>query len=51
MPKSNGGLPEGGPTGRTYSDYLRAAWEAEKEDSMELLRGPRAQTINNAPKP
>ena len=36
---------------RTYSDYLRAAWEAEKEDSMELPRGPRAQTTDNAPKP
>ena len=21
---------------RTYSDYLRATWEAEKEDSIEL---------------
>ena len=36
---------------RTYSDYLRAAWEAEKEDSMELPRGLRTQTIDNAPKP
>ena len=35
---------------RTYSDYLRAAWEAEKKDSMELPRGPRAQTTDNAPK-
>ena len=39
-----------GPQVRTYSDYLRAAWEAEKEDTMELPRGPRAQTTNNAPK-
>ena len=35
---------------RTYSDYLRDAWEAEKEDSMELPRGPRTQTTDNAPK-
>ena len=35
---------------RTYSDYLRAAQEAEKEDSMELPRGFRAQTTDNAPK-
>ena len=35
---------------RTYSDHLRAAWEAEKEDSMELPRGPRSQTTNNTPK-
>ena len=39
-----------GPQERTYSDYLRAAWEVEKEDSMELPRGPRAQTTDNAPK-
>ena len=39
-----------GPWVRTYSDYLRAGWDVEKEDSMELPRGPRAQTINNAPK-
>ena len=35
---------------RTYSDYLRAAWQTEKEDSMELPRGLRAQTTNNSPK-
>ena len=35
----------------TYSDYLRAAWEVEKEDSMELPRGPRAQITDNDPKP
>ena len=35
---------------KTYSDYLRAAQEAEKEDSMELPRGPRAQITDNAPK-
>ena len=39
------------PQVRTYSYYLRAAREAEKEDSMELPRGPRTQTTNNAPKP
>ena len=42
--------PKAGLQVRTYSDYLRAAWEAEKEDSMELPRGPRAQTTDNAPK-
>ena len=36
---------------RIYLDYLRATWEAEKEDSMELPRGPRTQTTDNAPKP
>ena len=38
------------PQVRTYSDYLRAVWEVEKEDSMDLPRGPRAQTTDNAPK-
>ena len=33
----------------TCSDCLGAAWEAEKEDSMELPRGPKAQTSDNAP--
>ena len=36
---------------RTYSDYLRATWEVEKEDSMELPWGPRTQTTNSPPKP
>ena len=40
-----------GPQVRIYSDYLRAAWEAEKEDSMELPRGLRTQTTHNPPKP
>ena len=40
-----------GPWVRTYSDYLRAAQEAEKEDSMELPRGLRTQSTNNPPKP
>ena len=34
-----------------YSDYLRAACEAEKEDSIELPQGPRAQTTDGPPKP
>ena len=34
-----------------YSDYLRATHEAEKEDSIELPQGPRAQTTDNPPKP
>ena len=33
---------------RTYSDYQRAVWEVEKEDTMELPRGPRAQITDNA---
>ena len=36
---------------RTYLDYLRATCEAEKEDSIEMPQGPRAQTTNNPPKP
>ena len=31
-----------GPQVRTYSDYLRATQEAEKEDSIELAQSPRA---------
>ena len=38
MLKSNGGLPEGRSAGK------------EKEDSMELPRGPRTQATTNAPK-
>ena len=40
-----------GPQVRMYSDYLRAAWEAEKEDSIELPQGPRTQTTDGPPKP
>ena len=36
---------------RNYSDYLRAAQEVEKEDSMDLPRSPRTRMTNNAPKP
>ena len=36
---------------RTYSDYLRATKEAEKEDSIELPQGPRTKVTNNPPKP
>ena len=36
---------------KSYSDYLWAAREAEKEDSMELSRSPRNQTTNNTAKP
>ena len=39
-----------GPQERTYSDYLRAAWEMEKEDSMELPRNPKAPTTDGTPK-
>ena len=40
-----------GPQVRTYSDYLRAAREVEKEDSIELPQGPRTQTADGPPKP
>ena len=40
-----------GPQVRTYSDYLRTAQEVEKEDSMDLPRGPRTQTTDNPLKP
>ena len=35
---------------RTYSDYLRATQEAEKEDSMELPWSPRTQATDTPPK-
>ena len=40
-----------GPQVRIYYNYLRAAREVEKEDSMELSHSPRTQVTNNAPKP
>ena len=49
--ESDGSLPEGRPQVRTYSDYLRAAREAEKEDSIELSRGSRFQIANGLSKP
>ena len=36
---------------RTYSDYLRAAREAEKEDSIELSRSSRFQMTDSLSKP
>ena len=36
---------------RTYSEYLRATREAEKEDLIELPQSSRAQTTNGFPKP
>ena len=36
---------------KTYSDYLRAAREAEKEESMELSQNPHGQVIDNTTKP
>ena len=36
---------------RMYSNYLRATREAEKEDSIELPRGPRTQTADGPPEP
>ena len=38
-----------GPQVRTYSDYLRATREAEKEDSIELLQSSRTQTADGPP--
>ena len=40
-----------GPQVRTYSDYLQAAQEAKKEDSMELHWDPRTQVTDTPPKP
>ena len=37
--------------GKNYSDYLQAAREAEKEDSMELSCSPLNQAIDNTAKP
>ena len=36
---------------RTYSDYIRATREAEKEDSIELSRSSRSQTTDGPSKP
>ena len=36
---------------KTYSDYLWAAREAEKEESMELSQNPWSQVIDNTTKP
>ena len=40
-----------GPQVRTYSDYLRATREAEKEDSLELSRSSRTQLADGPSKP
>ena len=40
-----------GPQVRTYSNYLRATQEAEKEDSMEFSQSLRTQVTDNTPKP
>ena len=40
-----------GPQVRTYSDYLRAAREAEKEDLIELPQSSRTQTADSPTKP
>ena len=39
------------PQVRTYFDYLKAAREAGKEDSIELSRAPRTQTTDSPSKP
>ena len=39
------------PQVRTYSDYLRATREAEKEDSIELSQSSRIQVANGPSKP
>ena len=36
---------------KTYSEYLQAAREAEKEESMELSWNPWSQVIDNIAKP
>ena len=56
-----GGLPKqlkamvaylkAGPQVRTYSDYLRATREAEKEDSVKLSWSSRTQTVDGPSKP
>ena len=38
------------PQVRTYSDDLSVAQKVKKKDSIELPRGLRAQTTDNAPK-
>ena len=40
-----------GPQVRTYSDYLRAAREAEKEDSIKLSRSPRPPATDGPTRP
>ena len=40
-----------GPQVRMYLDYLRAAREAEKEDSIELSRSSRSQPTDGPSKP
>ena len=40
-----------GPQVRTYSDYLKAAREAEKEDSIELPQSSRGQTADGPSNP
>ena len=49
--ESDGGLPQGRTSGKTYSDYLRATREAEKEDSIKLSRSSRSQLIDGPSKP
>ena len=39
------------PQEKSYSDYLQAAREAEKEDSMELSQSLQIQTTNNTATP
>ena len=39
------------PHEKTYSNYLWAAREAEKKESMELSRNPWSQVVDNAAKP
>ena len=38
------------PYEKTYSDYLQAAREAEKEDSMDPSQGPQDHTANSSTK-
>ena len=36
---------------KTYSNYLQATREVEKEESIELSRNPQSQVVDNATKP
>ena len=40
-----------GPQVRTYSDYLRAARDVEKEDTIELSQSPRVPATDGPSKP
>ena len=51
MTKSNGSLPEGRSAGKDLLRLPKTTQEAEKEDCMELTRGPRTLATNTPPNP